>query len=128
MSWFLLLFLIALAAGGWYLYQRLLTIEREIRQEQRQAAAEAKQDSAPADLAPDSSVEKNGAVQAPAGEDLNRSILAFVALNQGLPQAELYTQFPANDRRELQKRLRELEQSGRLRREKEGSTYRLYPL
>ncbi len=122
MHWFFILLLIVLIVAGYYVYRRLLEIEREIRAEQRALSEEVEtseeQDDID-DVAVVSVVEEAG---------LTEKILARVEDNPGLTQTDLYGYFPTEDRREMQKILRELDQQGRLRREKKGNSYRLHPL
>ena len=126
MHWFTFLILAAFVAVGFYVYRRLGEIEREIRAEQ-QAMAESSpppQKEAPAT----ETVEKPQAPAAPEQEagPVER-VLAMVEAEPGLKQTELYARLEDLDRRELQKLLRDLDQQGRLRREKQGSSYRLHP-
>ena len=131
MNLFFILLLIAMIAAGYYVYQRLLQVEREIRADQRALVPE--ENSPTLDAGINSPVPASESkLDASAGLALELGIQErsgqAVEENPGLSQPELYAQFPAEDRRELQKLLRELDQSGQLRREKKGSSYRLYPL
>ena len=120
MNLFFILLLVALIAAGYYVYQRLLTIEREIRAEQGALIEEdvpIVPDSAPQDV--EASTDTVG---------VKDRVMSAVEETPGLAQTELYAKFPDEDRRLLQKLLRELDQAGKLRREKKGSSYRLYPL
>ncbi|WP_020676553.1 hypothetical protein [Geopsychrobacter electrodiphilus] len=128
MHWFMLLLLATLIAGGYYVYQRLLTIEREIREEQNLVSDQHEEHSFVETPPFDASTPEKAPIVTTTEEDLGVEILAFVALNPGLSQAEVYARFPDSDRRELQKRLRKFDQAGSVRREKEGSSYRLYPV
>jgi hypothetical protein len=114
---FFILLLIALIGAGYYVYQRLLELEREIRAEQQvHVGAEESPAIAPG---PASSTEVTG---------VSEKIIGAIEDSPGLAQTELYVKFPEKDRRELQKLLRELDSAGRLRREKKGNSYLLYPL
>ncbi len=130
MNLFFILLLLALIAAGYYVYQRLLKVEREIRADQRALVDEEESpvikpdpeapapESAPVDDDTDAPLE---------GVGLKDRIMLAVADSPGLTQVELYAKLPDVERRELQKLLRELDQAGTLRREKKGSSYRLYP-
>ena len=131
MNLFFILLLLALIASGYYIYQRLLKVEREIRADQRALVDE---DDSPG-IEPDAetAAPEPGPVvdetDAPLEEvGLKGRIMLAVEGSPGLAQTELYAKLPDEDRRELQKLLRELDQAGSLRREKKGSSYRLYPL
>ena len=131
MNLFFILLLIALIVAGYYVYQRLITIEHEIRAEQRSRidpedspSADVKIESSASE--PESKVDDSGAQGEEPG--VKEQIRLAVEETPGLAQTELYAKFPDQDRRELQKLLRELDQSGQLRRDKKGSSYRLYPL
>ncbi len=130
MNLFFILLLIAFVVAGYYVYQRLLKIEREIRADQHALVEE--DDSV---IEPDIELVSSGPAQKVEDNDalsedmsLNDQIVLAVEGSPGLAQAEIYDKFPDNDRRELQKLLRQLDQSGQLRREKKGSSYRIYPL
>jgi len=129
MNLFFILMLLALIAAGYYVYQRLLKIEREIRAGQLRAAGEEDRPAMKPDKGPVPPVPEAAAGDIPfGGAGLKERIMLAVEGTPGLAQTELYEKLPDGDRRELQKLLRELDQSGQLRREKKGSSYRLYPL
>lgn len=131
MLWIMILFL-ALFCAGYYFYKRLVTIEREIRATQQRKVDEPelpKVSEAPAVETPEvETPEVEQDAQLNAAENLLEDLLATVRETPGLAQLELYRHFADRDRRELQKMLRELDHQGRLRREKKGSSYRLFPL
>ncbi len=130
MNLFFILLLIAFIVAGYYVYQRLLKIEREIRADQHSLVEEddsvIESDIEPVSPEPAQKVEDSDALSEDIG--LNDQIVLVVEGSPGLAQAEIYDKFPNEDRRELQKLLRQLDQAGRLRREKKGSSYRIYPL
>ncbi len=138
MNLFLILLLCALIAAGYYVYRRLLKIEREIRGDQVTTAAEDAKPSLVTEAEPSKAEAEPSTVDplpepvahdvAPEGVGLREQIELAIAARPGLAQTELYGKFPDVERRELQKLLRELDQSGELRREKKGSSYLLYPL
>lgn len=131
MNWLFILLLLALIVAGYYVYQRLLALEREIR-----AAGPGPAERTESSVAPLGGVSEEsepqpvtaGAAMVTPEAGLDNRILAVLAEAPGLAQTELYLEFPDAERRVLQKLLRRLEDSGRLRREKKGSSYRLYPL
>lgn len=125
---FFILLLVALICGGYFVYQRLKEIEREIRAEQQMQKQEEPQTASQAVDAPvEEKAEEENPVAARQG-GLGVLILQAVARTPGVTQVELYADFPDEERRELQRQLRELDREGRVRREKQGSSYRLYPL
>lgn len=141
MFWFVLLLL--LVGGGFYLYQKLVTIEREIRAEQAQEKASQQPpvaaSAAPA-AAPSGASARPGSTAQTEEQDLQAepamslgseaaAILARVREQPGLVQVDLYPQFPAVDKKQLQKRIRQMADDGLLRRERQpGGSYRLYPV
>lgn len=153
MFWFVVLLLIA--GAGFYFYQKLVTIEREIRAEQKAEKARATGGQTVAAGAPSpqpkplqtdtsvgteevpddppivsSEVKKMAAKAAPVpdeGMNLEDEVMAAVNNLPGIKQTDLYTSFPDVDRKKLQQLLRELAGAGRLRREKVGSSYLLHP-
>ena len=130
MNLFFILLLIAFIAAGYYVYQRLLKVEREIRADQHALVEEddsvIKSDLEPVAPEPAQKVAESDPIAEDVG--LNDQIMLVVEASPGLAQAEIYDKFPGTDRRELQKLLRQLDQTGQLRREKKGSSYRIYPL
>ena len=130
MNLFFILLLIVFIVAGYYVYQRLLKIEREIRADQHSLVEKddsvIESDIKPVSSEPAQKLEDSDALSEDIG--LNDQIMLVVEDSPGLAQAEIYDKFPGTDRRELQKLLRQLDQSGRLRREKKGSSYRIYPL
>lgn len=128
MNLFFMLLLLALIVGGYYVYQRLLTIERDIRADQRSSAEEDVSASAKESGEEASPGHATTTGAADVQETLSAQVLRLVREHPGFVQPELYVRFGEDKRRELQKLLRELDQQGLLRREKKGNSYRLYPL
>ena len=140
MFWFVLLLL--LVGGGFYLYQKLVTIEREIRAEQAREKASQQASVAPATASrddagrPDAEAQpgeqerqedREGPAQ-PRGSD-EAAILARVREQPGIVQVELYPLFASVDKKQMQKKIRQLADDGLLRRERQpGGSYRLYPV
>lgn len=130
MNLFFILLLIAFIVAGYYIYQRLLKVEREIRADQRALVDEddsvIEPDVVPVPPKSVLKVADSDALLEAVG--LKEQITSVVEGSPGLAQVEIYDKFPDENRRELQKLLRQLDQGGQLRREKKGSSYRIYPL
>lgn len=131
MSLFFILLLLALIVGGYFIYQRLRTIEREIRADQAAMSEQQDAEPSPAPEPPEVKSTEKGIELVASSEPeggLVEQVLKLVEEMPGLAQTEIYSRFDASDRRELQKQLRLLDQQGKLRREKKGNSYRLYPI
>ncbi len=130
MTFFFLLLLLFLIVGGYYVYKRLLELEREIRAEQSTLddESESSETSAEEKSSASAVVLSEEADVPSAGIGLEERVVQAVIETPGLAQTELYQQFPDDQRRDIQKLLRKLDQAGNLRREKQGSSYCLYPL
>lgn len=130
MNLFFILLFCALVIGGYYVYQRLLKIERDIRADQyatvKDAAPPLKTDDEPAVVDTPSGPETAAGTSERLG--LREQIISTIEEQPGLAQTDLYSKIPDAERRVLQQLLRELDQSGRLKREKKGNSYLLYPL
>lgn len=133
MFWFIVLLLVA--GAGFYFYQKLMAIEREIRADQE---AELLRDSAPGSDSPiveekPVAVETENEPTVAETPVMDRSmtledeLLAAVKNLPGIKQTEVYSSFPDVDRKKLQQLLKEFEEKGLLRREKKGSSYSLFP-
>lgn len=59
-------------------------------------------------------------------DTLEAQIVALVSRTPGILQTEIYTNFPDENRKNLQAILLQMDRDGALRREREGSTYRLF--
>jgi CHASE3 domain sensor protein len=145
MFWFIVLLL--LAGAGFYFYQKMMAIEREIRSEQEadSGAAQVVAKSAQGGGTPEPEVveqkvsestivtpevEKMTTKAEPVADDsssLEDEILAAVKNLPGIKQTELYTSFADINRKQLQQMLKEMDENGKLKREKKGSSYLLYP-
>ena len=130
MFWFVALLLIA--GAGFYFYQRMVVVEQEIRIERKiekavvQAAQEPEEHSQGALV---DSENKFAAVIPEVSEAtaLKETLLAEVAKLPGMKQTELYPFFADINKKQLQKLIKEMADNGVLRREKQGSSYLLYP-
>jgi len=119
-----MVFLAGAAAAGYLGVKKLKEIEREIRQEAG-SVTEPDQEKHP----PDVQAEPEPAPlhgEAEEGLSMETRILQCLAGRQGMLQTELYGYFPEQDRKTMQGILLEMARGGLLRREKEGSTYRLF--
>ena len=135
MFWFIVLLLVA--GAGFYFYQKMRTIEREIHAELESAKAsiqpvhepEKKQVKVPETAVLNSASHLATAVLAtPAPTTLRGTILAEVTKRPGMKQTELYPLFVDTNKKQLQQLIKDLADDGTLRREKQGSTYLLYPV
>lgn len=117
MGWILLLLVVA---GCFWLYRQLRRLEGEIFAEIAQDKENRRS-------------EKAVTLSVTNKEDVNeddsqkRRIMTFVASLPGCSQKEVYAHFSEIDRDNLQKILRGMAHDGLLRRERAGSSYRLYP-
>ena len=139
MFWFVVLLLVV--GAGFYFYQKMMAIEREIRAEQEaeQAVAkitesdEAGGTEAEAAVPPivTLEVEKKVVSAEPVADEplsLEEEVLVAVKNMPGIKQIELYSSFVDVNKKQLQKTLKELDDTGKVRREKQGSSYQLFPV
>ena len=148
MFWIVVLLL--LAGAGFFFYQKMMAIEQEIRAEQEgDSAVEPEkptetvespvaeeevrkveeETSDPPVVTPE--VEKMAAKAEPVDDKeltLEDEILAAVQNLPGIKQTELYSSFSDVSKKQLQQLFKEMDDSGKLKREKKGSSYLLYPL
>ena len=140
MFWFVLLLL--LAGAGFYFYQKMMGIEREIRAEQEAGQVSSEVAATPVPIpkpvqeeVSDSEivtpeVDKMTAKVVPVADaslSLEDEILAAIENLPGVKQTELYSSFADISKKQLQQMLKDLADSGKLKREKKGSSYLLYP-
>lgn len=128
MFWFVLLLI--LLGGGFYFYQRLVALEREIRAEQeREKELQAKlvnQEAAVATVDEKESSPADEAADNPVGEVAENPILRLVCAHPGVIQADLYVDVPQLNKKQAQQMIRELVDAGKIRRERMGSSFKLY--
>ncbi len=134
MFWFILLLL--LVGAGFYFYRKMMSIEREIRAEQEVEMASDTMAQEPV-VVEDVESETAAAVvvekkeETSAGEiepaRVEEKVLAAIVKQPGIKQTELYTIFSAENKKQLQRVLKEMADNGQLKREKEGSSYLLFP-
>ena len=148
MFWFIVLLLVA--GAGFYFYQKLTTIEREIRAEQAAERGRATASSAtvPAQEPepevkevepvpePEVAVELEAVdreptiAETPVADEFaspEEEILAAVKNLPGIKQIELYKSFPDFDKKKFQQMVKQLADDGDITREKQGSSYILFP-
>ncbi|MDA3903038.1 MAG: hypothetical protein PF441_06270 [Desulfuromusa sp.] len=134
MFWFIVLLLVV--GAGFYFYQKMMTIEREVRAEQEMekvqtpAAQEPKKQQEKIPKATVFDAGNSLAAVVPETSDpttLKGAVLAEVTKQAGMKQTELYPLFAETSKKQLQHLLKEMADDGILRREKQGSSYLLYP-
>jgi len=120
MFWFVVFLLMVGAA--FYMYQRLKSIESEIRDEQlREKEGITVQQETPS-KPPVAAPSRSGTPSA----DEEDGIVALIRKSPGIRQTELYCQLDAQNPKQLQQVLKKMADDGEIRREKEGSSFRLY--
>lgn len=138
MFWFIILLLVV--GAGFYFYQKLIAIEREIHAEQQAyTAALQKVEKVPEEVpdvkepAPEKEDPASETAPTPVvtekGEPISLEEMIYAAVNKqaGIKQTDLYPIFSATGKKQLQRLIKKLADDGRLRREKQGSSYLLYP-
>lgn len=139
MFWFIVLLLIL--GAGFYMYQKLVAIEREIRAEQEaeessleepdMSTSEEAVDDLPDPQIVSPEVENMIEKVEPVADgdlSLEEEILLAVKNLPGLKQTEIYSSFSDVNRKRLQQLLKDLDSEGKIKREKQGSSYQLYPV
>jgi hypothetical protein len=128
MFWFVLLLI--LLGGGFYFYQRLVALEQEIRAEQeREKELQAQLVNQEADDAvthEKKSAPADAAAGKPVAEVVENPILRLVCAHPGVVQADLYVDVPQLNKKQAQQMIRELVDAGKIRRERMGSSFKLY--
>lgn len=131
MFWIVLLLI--LLGGGFYFYQRLTDLEREIRAEQerekeQQASQGSGETSAAALLEKESAqpLEQTISAADPAAEMVENPILRIICTQPGVVQSDLYADLPQLNKKQAQQMVRELVEAGKVRRERQGSSFKLY--
>lgn len=130
MFWFIILLLVV--GAGFYFYQKMMAIEREIHAELDLAKAavapvqepEKHHEKGPETPLPDP---VSPALEVVESTTLKGTILAEVTKQPGMKQTELYPLFVDTNKKQLQQLLKEMADDGTLRREKQASSYLLYP-
>jgi len=138
--------LLIVIGACFYFYQKITALEQEIRAEQARAKAAAVQPQ----VAPTPKVAEPAATKVKSAEpaakpasktkaatkdkkqtedkNLKEAVAAAVAKSPGMKQPELYTIFADTHRKQLQRAVKDLAESGKIKREKQGNTFLLYPL
>lgn len=127
MGFWLFLLLLVLIGWGIYFCHRLKQIEADIRKDLE--ATEIDEDS-PVDGDEEIVRETSGAygsAVSDAESDPVGQILTLVGNEPGIKQTEVYSRLSDVPRKSIQELLRKLADDGRIRREKKGSSYQLYP-
>lgn len=135
MFWFIVLLLFV--GAGFYFYQKMMTIEREIRAEQEvekgHVATEQVTDKQ-SEVTSQGTAFDSGDSFPPAAPEavkattLEENILAEVVRKPGVKQTELYPLFVDTNKKQLQQLIKEMADTDVLRREKQGSSFLLYPV
>ena len=131
MFWFIVLLLCI--GAGFYFYQKMMSIEQEIRAEQElekansPAVQEPKKhpEESPKTTIFDSENDLAVVIQEPV--TIEETILAEVLKNPGLKQTDLYQLPVETSKKQMQKLLKEMADNGKIKRGKKGSSYLLYP-
>lgn len=120
MFWFVVFLLMVGAA--FYMYQRLKVIETEIRDEQlkEKEAETVQQDNKPGPPAVEPSRPESPSVAQ------ENEIVTLIRKSPGIRQTELYCQLDTQSPKQLQQLLKKMADDGEIKREKEGSSFRLY--
>ncbi len=134
MFWFVVLLLFV--GAGFYFYQKMMTIEREIRAEQEvenvHTAAEQgtgkQEDEIPQSTVFDSE-DSFPSIDPEMVEvtTLEETIFAEILRKPGIKQTELYPLFADTNKKQLQQLIKEMADTKILKREKQGSSFLLYP-
>lgn len=144
MFWFVVLLL--LAGAGFYFYKKMMAIEQEIRSDQDVNEVTASSESASEQEPPEAVADTEEVAESPiivsavdkmtskvvpvadASFNLEDEVLAAVKNLPGVKQTELYESFADVNKKQLQQLLKDLDEGGKLKREKKGSSYLLYPV
>ncbi len=140
MFWFIV-FLLMLGAV-FYMYQNLKTMEKEIREEQQREKDSADQQKSlnpePASAAKvavaepvaevsKAEVEPGSALKAEAAiAESDNEIISLIRTNPGIKQTELYAKVETMSTKQAQQMLKKMADAGEIKREKAGSSYKLY--
>jgi len=130
MFWFVLLLI--LLGGGFYFYQRMVALEQEIRAEQerekvQQASQRVKETSVAVSI---ENVPGQPAMEAAAtdgsDDEVYIPILRLIDARPGFVQSDIYSELPRLNKKQVQQIIRELVDAGKIRRERLGSSFKLY--
>ena len=117
MFWFIVLLLVV--GAGFYFYQKLISIEREIHAEQEAYNVTAEEaEESPVDVPP-APVDAGSSLESIASENteptsFEEAIIAEVVRQAGIKQTDLYPLFADVNKKQLQRLIKELADNGRL--------------
>lgn len=114
-----------LVVAGYFGYRKLQKIEEEIREEIETREEPAQSDAEKAKVV-EVKPKKPPAKKAPA-DTLEAQVLEAVRREPGKLQTAIYDEFAGTDRKKIQELLLRMDREGKLRREKKGSTYKIFP-
>jgi len=130
MFWFVLLLI--LLGGGFYFYQRMISLEQEIRAEQeREKVQQASQGEVETSVAASHENESAQPAVAAAATDgsegeVDNPIVRLIDEKPGVVQSDVYADLPQLNKKQVQQMIRELVDEGKIRRERLGSSFKLY--
>jgi len=120
-----------LVVAGYFGYRKLQKIEDEIR-EDLESRNESEGPGAVAgktpEMKPAVKKEMPSTVSEGSKEEIEALVLEKIRQSPGILQTEIYDAFADRYRKELQGMLLKMDREGMLRREKKGSTYRVFPV
>lgn len=145
--------LLVVIGACFYFYQKITALEQEIRAEQARAKVAAAQPQVPPTPQVKEPVVEKVKPAEPAAEpvapvkakpaaktkaatkgkkpaedkNLKDAVAAAVAKAPGMKQPELYKIFADTHRKQLQRAVKDLAESGKIKRKKQGNTFLLYP-
>ena len=142
---FCFIILLLAAGGGFYLYQKIMAIEREIRTEQeiekRNSVVVQQEEKTTTEThhstifdsesrSPSVTPDPEPVSVQPAVEltTLEKTILAEVSKQPGIKQTDIYPLVGDINKKQLQKLIKDMVDNGVLLRTKKGSSYALYPV
>lgn len=118
-----------LVVAGYFGYRKLQNIEDEIRSELESRDEHQKSEAGKAaELKPSEKPAAPSQAEEVPDEQPEALMLERVRQSPGILQTEIYDAFASRGRKELQEMLLKMDREGRVRREKKGNTYRLFPL
>ncbi len=126
MFWFILLLLVI--GAGFYFYSSMKEVDDEIK-ESRILFPPGKVEPGPSVVSEAVVAAEPAAVvnDGPPAGSLEAEVLRLVAATPGMKQTDLYPHLADVNKKSIQQMVRVLADDGRIRREKSGSSYLLYP-
>jgi hypothetical protein len=128
---FWLVLLLILLGGGFYFYQRMVALEHEIRAEQEREKEQQENQgneeiSVAAPLKKESPQPTTETPVEPPAEVVENPVLRIISAQPGVVQSDLYTDLPQLNKKQVQQMVRELVDAGKIKRERLGSSFKLY--